>query len=271
MFDTVPATAITTSRNVGSWYYAMTGATAIGAVWLALRRNRTRLAVVALAVGVALNLGWELALNVGWGRTYHAAGAPVVQLTYQALTEFGPPMVLLLLALEATGRPLGLELPTERQAGSTTTDRRFLAAYAGVVTVVGVLLVTGTGASGSVAVQRHVTWTFFAAEALLAALVLGACLLWRSRGTVAVFVLVGTLNVAVEVLGLATGLRIYAGLPPWLPAELLAVLIGYAEGGTAAALVWTAVRSQAFTPSSLSTPWHRTTDRPSIREDTPDP
>lgn len=271
MLDPTVVPTVSMSRHVGSWYYILTAATAVGAVWLAHRRNRERLAVVVLMLGIALNLGWELALTLVWGRTYHVAGVPVVQLTYQALTEFGPLMLVLMLALEATGRVAGLDQFSERRARSTTKDGHILAIYTCVTVIFGAVLVTGAGDGGTVAVQRHVTWTFFGAEALLAVLVFGGCLLRRSQEAIGVFLLVGALNVVVEFVALATGLRTYTGLSPRLPAGLLSVLIGYSEGGTAAAITWTAVSSQVSLLGSLPTSWHSATDQPSTHEDSTDP
>jgi hypothetical protein len=226
---------ITTVRHVTAWYYLLTALAAITAItWLAQRRL-LRLGGRLLGLGICLNGLWELALFTVWGRQYETPVPTLVHAVYQSLTEFGPLLVLAVLALSHT-RYISLDgwyEPRQTQLHTAVRTIGFGLLVSWSVVVLTLVITSPTTLHIPVTVTRHVTPVYFMAEALLAVTVLAIALTRRNRIALLLFIVMGTFNVLFEVIGLIGGYRTYHDLTAYA-----AFLIGLSESGTAAALVW---------------------------------
>lgn len=228
---------VDTVRIVGAWYYLLTAVLLSVAILWTVRRRVRRLGAIVLACGFLLNLVWEILLFTVWGRTYDSPLPPLVQLLFQSATEFGPLFLLLLLGAERF-RWFSLDAWRDEPTPAWSGWTNWLAMVPLLVALLaaGVLSVAHWGWwNWPVRVYRHVDSSFFWSEGTVAAAALGVAL-WRADGrAIGWFFLVGGTNVLVELGGLVTGTRSYgsAGWP-------LAFVIGFGEGGAAAALTWIA-------------------------------
>lgn len=224
-----------TIRQVGLWYYFITGLGFIIAVYLMGKKRLLRFGLLLLSVGILLNALWEALLFTVWTRYYLSPVPLLLQSIYHSLTEFGPLLVILVIVFSQL-EILSIEQFKEASAtGIHSWTVRFAVALFGIwgLTLAIISLTANQLFSLKVQVIREINLTFFIAESSVALLVLIISWFRRNRTALKLFLLVGTLNTGVEILGVLLGNRIYVGVPPFT-----ALVIGFGEGGTAAALVW---------------------------------
>jgi len=230
--------SVTMVRHVAVWFYVVTGAAALLAVYWMVRRRFVRFGMWLMGAGIVVNAMWELLLFTVWGRRYETGVPTVAQAAYHSLTEFGPLLVLAVVALDWAGYIDLSPLTDSAETRIHHVMRSGVIAISGVAfaLVLGVLVVDPEYLTTPITVYRDVTWWYFAAEAVLGMVVLGAALRRGDRTALALFLVLGTFNVVFEVAGLAGGYRTYAGLSPFA-----SVFIGFAESGIAGAIVWQVV------------------------------
>jgi hypothetical protein len=248
------ALTITTIRQVGLWFYFLTGLSAIVAIGWMARRRIISLGVRLLGYGILINACWELALFTVWNRSYETIVSMPVHAVYQSLTEFGPLLLLAVLGLDRIG-VLSLDYWSESE--QTRIHRIvFTVAVSLLVIWCGVLLSQLLYApkllNDSILVYRDVTQWYFIAEAFLAVSVLGVAIKTRNKLAVLLFLVLGVFNVCFEVVGLLAGFRTYDGI-----SSVMSIVIGLSESGTAAALVWMFATKRVYGIQGTDRIWTR--------------
>jgi len=229
---------ITMVRHVAVWYYVLTGVTAIVSLgWMAQRRL-LGLGLRLLAAGIAVNAIWEALLFTVWGRNYETVVPTLVQVLYQSLTEFGPPLVIGVLVLDYVD---GIDCSLWRDTVVTSLHQSIRQGVGILLLIVvfsclTLVIVAPDVLLTPITVYREISWTYFFAATGLALVVLGIAV-WRAdRTALMLFVVLGSFNVLFEVVGVISGYRSYHGL-----SAFGSVFVGLAESGVAAALVWIVV------------------------------
>lgn len=232
-----------TVREVGAWYFVLTSLLFALAVYGSLRRRLVGFGLLVLTIGAGLNLAWEAALFTVWGRAYESPLPTPVHAAFQGLTEFGPLFLIVLLVADAFG---WLVLDPWRDATVHPWVRPASWAVLGMAGAVFAMAfwaeISAPGTLASpVRVYRFVDASFLLTEAVIALGALGLAIGLRNRPAVALFAVVGGLNVLVEVGGLWLGFRSYQGF-----SGLASVVVGLGEGGAASALTW--IMATRFAP-----------------------